>query len=69
MMTGHGISGGLPIGLACWISFATQDARFLEARRHDLQADRKAIVVLPAGTLPAGRLTNVIRKAGAIQSI
>ena len=46
-----------------------QDARLVEPRRHDLQSDRQADrAVMPAGTLPAGRLTSVTRNAGAIQS-
>ena len=70
IMTGYGISGGVPIGFACWISLASPRMRGSSKRGPTICSPiGRPSQVLPAGTLPAGRLTKVIRKAGAIQSM
>ena len=45
-----------------------QDAWLFKPRRNDDHATGSPFLVLPAGTLPTGRLTSVMRKAGEIQS-
>ncbi len=57
------------MGAACWTSFAI-DRIFGSSNRGAMICNPtgKPSAVLPAGTLPAGRLTSVTRNAGAIQS-
>src|SRR5260370_1060798 len=64
------LSGGHPIGCACWTSLASDRMRGSSNRGATIcRPTGSPSRVLPAGKLPAGRLTSVIRNAGAIQSM
>src|SRR5262245_17686098 len=62
--------GGHPIGCACCTSLASDRMRGSSNRGATIcRPTGSPSRVLPAGTLPAGRLTSVMRNAGAIQSM
>ena len=61
--------GGQPIGLASCTIFASDKISGSSKRGATIcKPTGRPSCVRPAGTLPAGRLTSVIRNAGAIQS-